>query len=641
MQNTLTPLKAILNPPSRLEGFPGEIVTLHISLINQGDRGAVIDVFIEPVAPTPVRWCPPERKRVALDPQQGCEVSLPFDLPLDALPGSYPYTVVVDAPEHYPEDTPIQYSGHLEILVKDQPVVTLDQPDFWIRPTSSPEQPLQIQPGESQKLSIKVHNRTRRVDRFRISCPDLDEDWFTVQYPCTDLREIGVLSDVDSLELNPDIQSEITVEFHYPMDMPAGLYAPTLQLLSENTPEQVRLDLVYVEVKPKLHLEVKLETLLGKASHRPGQYRLKLTNHGNLMRELAISAHSQSESDWCDYVCDPSTVMLLIDETAEIGIKVYPKRRWWRRPLFGRGLELPFQVEVQDLQALPIPEKMPTGQLIWKARPWWQFLVLLLAGVGSLTGVGFLIWWVFFKPSPPPIVAELKTDSSRYIEGDRVHLNWNIQNAEEVDQLMVTLIKDQTASKPQVYNFRNGLPTELDRLCQMDAGRWPAFGNRKLSCTNVDTGARLSGKYTFQLQIKPKSKEQHVQKQLNVEIRPKPLPSVVNFAAKQLQLEKGKHLTLGWSLKNFSQLDQLQVMGQLTGEMPKLLKSYDFKQDIPPELEKQCKLSVSETLTCSNVDLAPPTKPGDYAIHLQPVSESSQKQAALSKPVQVQVSISA
>ncbi|MGB7413517.1 MAG: hypothetical protein WA902_04845, partial [Thermosynechococcaceae cyanobacterium] len=110
-----TPLKVMLNPPSGLEGLPGETVTLHVSLINQGTQGAVIDVSLDHMAQA---WCPSPKQRVALDPQQGCEVSLPFELPVDALPGSYPYTVVVDAPNHYPEETPLHYPSQLEVLVK-------------------------------------------------------------------------------------------------------------------------------------------------------------------------------------------------------------------------------------------------------------------------------------------------------------------------------------------------------------------------------------------------------------------------------------------------------------------------------------------------------------------------------------------
>lgn len=631
MINVSTPLKAILNPPSRLEGFPGEIVTLHVSLINQGERGAVIEVFIAPIAPTPEQWCPSAKQRVALDPQQGCEVSLQFDLPVDALPGSYPYTVVVDAPEHYPEDTPIQYPGQLEISTKDRSVVRLEAPSFSLSPATSPEQPLLIQPGQPQQLVVKVNNRTRRVDRFRLNCLDLNEDWYTVQYPRTDLRAIGILSDANSLELNPGAQGDIIVKFHYPLDIPAGLYSPTLQLLSNNTPEQVLLDLVYVEVKPKLQLGVELETILGKVSHRPGQYRLKLTNQGNSIRELAVEAHSRDEREWCNYVCDPSSVRLLINETAEISLKVYPQRKWWRRPLFGQGLQLPFQVELRDLQALPTPEKLPTGLLVWKARPWWQFLLLLLAGLGTLSGIGFLIWLAFFKPPPPPIVVEFNSDSSRYIEGDRVRLSWSIENADEVAQIVVTSTKDRTANKPQAYDLRQKLPTELGRFCQRS--------DRILTCTNIDTGARLPGNYTFQIQVKPKSTKQSIQQQLNVEVQPKPLPQVASFVSKQSQLEKEKPLTLSWQLKNFSQLDQLQVMGQLKGGIPTPLKTYNFKQQIPPELMKQCQPPVNETLTCSNVNLELPAKPGEYAISLQPVSTSSQKSSP-SKPIQVQVKAS-
>ncbi|MEH2364204.1 COG1470 family protein [Nostoc sp.] len=636
MLNLITPLKVILNPPTRLEGFPGESVTLHISLINQGEQGAAIDVFIDPIAQTLLSWCPSARKRVALDSQQACEVSLVFEIPLDALPGSYPYTVVVDAPEHYPEETPIHYPGSLEVLVKEHAVIRSQNLTFSISPATSPVQPLLVQPNQHQRLSVIVNNHSSRVDRFRLHCLDLDKTWFTIQYPSNELSELGVVSSTDGLELNPGGQGEIIIELHYPIDMPAGHYSPTLQLISDNAPEQVFLDLVYLEVKPKLHLSVELETILGKVSHSPGQYRLILTNHGNSIRELAVSATSRDETQLCDYVCSPSSVNLLIGETATISLTVYPKQKW-RRPFFGYGLELPFQVNLQDLQALPTPENLPMGLLVWKARPWWQFLLWLLAGVGALSGLGFLIWFVFFKPVAPPILTEFKPDSTSYNEGGRVRLSWTISNSDRLDQLVVSSTKDQTANSPQVYDFRQGLPTELNRYCQIRDGETPAVGDRNLTCTNVDTGARLAGEYTFQLQIKAKSVQKPIEQKLNVVIQPKPLPQVMSIAARQSQLEKGKPLTLSWNIKNFSQLGQLQVIGQLKDGKPTLFKTYDFQKQIPPELTKQCQPPVNETLSCSNVDIGLPAKPGDYAISLQPVSNGSQKQSLPSKAIQVQL----
>ena len=547
MLNTTTPLKVILNPPTRLEGFSGESVTLHISLINQGDQGAIIDVFIDPVAQDILPWCPSSRKRVALDPQQACEVSLLFKIPSEALPGSYPYTVVVDAPEHYPEETPIHYPGSLEVLVKEQIAVRSQKPTFSLCPATSPTQPLLIEPSQHQSLLVVVNNHSSRVDRFRLCCFDLDKTWFTIRYPHNELNDLGLVSSTDGLELNPGSEGKIIIDFHYPVDIPAGRYSPTLQLISDNSPEQVFLDLVYLEVKPKLHLSVELETIQGKVSHNPGQYRLRLTNYGNSIRELAVSASSQNETELCDYVCIPSSINLLIGETATINLTVYPKQKW-QRPFFGYGSELPFQINLQDLQELPTPEKLPMGLLIWKARPWWQLLLWLLAGVGVLSGLGLLIWFAFFKPAPPPILAKFKPDSASYIEGGRIRLNWTIANSDRLEQLVIFSKKDGTATSPQVYDFRQGLPTELDRYCQIR--------DRDLTCANVDTGARLAGKYTFQLQLKAKSVQQPIKKQLDVAIQPKPLTQVVSFGSSQSQLEKGEPATLSWNIKNFSQLDR-------------------------------------------------------------------------------------
>jgi hypothetical protein len=628
MLNLLTPLKVILNPPSLLESYPGENVTLHVSLINQGEQGAVIDVFIDRMAQPLLQWCSSPRQRVALDPRQGCEVSFQFNIPWEALPGSYSYTVVVDAPEHYPEETPIYGQGQLEVLVKESSIERLDRPNFSLTPLTSPDKPLQIEADQIQKLTVKVDNRSNRVDRFRLACLDLDEKWFTVKYPCTELSERGVVANAESLELNPRTQGDISIEFHYPMDMPAGQYSPTLQLLSDNLRKQVFLDLVYLEVKPKLNLSIELETILGKVSHSPGQYRLTLANHGNSIRELAVSASSRDETDTCKYVCNPSSVNLLIGETSAISLKVYPTQKW-RRPFFGHGLNLPFKINLQDLQALPTPEKLPMGVLVWKARPWWQFLLWLLAGVGALSGLGFLIWFIFFKPSPPPVLTEFKPDSASYIEGGRVRLNWTITNPDRLNQLIIVSTKEQTVNKPQVYDFSKGLPTELSRFCQIR--------DRSLTCANVDTGARLAGKYNFQLQLKAKSAEQSTQQESKVAIQPKPLPKVVSVGSRQSQLEKGKPLTLGWSIENFSQLDQLQVMGQLKGGKPTLLKTYNFQKRTPSELTKQCSISANESLICSNVDIGLPTKAGDYGISLQTVARGSRKQSPLSKPIQVQV----
>jgi hypothetical protein len=630
MFNLLTPLKVLLNPPAQMQGLPGACVLLHVSLINQGPRGAVIDIFLDPSAQPLEQWCTSPRQQIALDPQQACEVSLAFEIPLGALPGIYPCTVVVDAPDHYPEETPLHYPCKLEVLAAEQPVERLETPTFSLSPVTSPNKPFLIEANKTHKLSITVHNHSTRVDRFRLACPDLDERWYTVQYLSTDLAEMGLVARADGLELNPGTQGEILMELHYPIDMPAGLYSPTIQLLSDNTLEQVYLDLVYLEVKPEYCLEADLETILGKARSGPGRYRLKLKNDSNLIRELAIGARGRDEVEWCRYDCKPDSVKMLIGETAEVSLSVHPLQKW-RRPFIGFGRELPFQVDITDLQALPVPDPVPTGLFIWKARPWWHFILMLLAGLGVLSGIGLLIWFFFFKPSPPPALIDYNPDSSTYTEGDRIRLNWTIANADQLTQLMLTTSRNQTASTPQVYDLRKGIPSELSQYCQLR--------DRRLSCTNINTGARLAGKYNFQLKLTAKSAEQTIQKDLNVEIKPKPLPQVVKLGSRQSQLNKGQSLSLGWSVQNFSQLEQLVIVAQRKGQGGQTiqLKTYTFDKQLPATLAKYCQPPISETLTCSNVDIKPPRQPGDYEINLQTVSQNGQTQTPQTKPIQLKV----
>ncbi len=404
-----TPLRVILNPSDRLEGFPGETVKIHVTVVNQGNQGAWIDVFIDQISQTLCQWCPASRDRVALDPQQSCEVTFEFTIPVEALPGTYDYTLVVDALEHYPENTPLHYRRQLCILPQVRTVERLQEPAFSLQPPSSPDLPPVVQSSQILQLHALVRNRSNRIDRFRLTCPDLDEHWFTVKYPRNELNGLGLLSDIDGLELNPGTEGEIIIKLQVPDSTPAGNYSPTVHLISANTPEQSLLDLVYLQVPAVYQLGVELETILDKVSHRPGQYQIKLTNQGNLLRELAVSARTRAEKELCDYICEPSTVKLLMGKTAKVDLTVRPKY-WWRKPLLGSGLDIPFQIELQDLQELQLPEKLPQGNLLWKARPWWLFLLAILCSTGILASAGFLVW-VLVKPPSPPELAKFKEDS--------------------------------------------------------------------------------------------------------------------------------------------------------------------------------------------------------------------------------------
>ncbi|MDV2997183.1 MAG: hypothetical protein N4J56_006888 [Chroococcidiopsis sp. SAG 2025] len=624
---TQTPLKVILNPVDAQAGFPGETLELHVIVINQGNRGAAIDIFLDRVSQTLSQWCPNTQTRLALDPQQSGEVTFQFQIPFEALPGTYDYTLVVDSPEHYAEDTPIQYPRQLQVLVKERTVTRFHDPTFTLTPTTNPDRPLQVQPGRSLQLLVTVKNRSDRVDRYYLNCFDADEDWFTIKYAPPEFQGSGLVVAADGLELNPDQQGQIIFDLHLPEDTPAGHYSPTLQLKSTNDADLVLLDLVYLEVPAVYSLGVELETILGRVSHKSGQYQLQLTNQGNLLRELKISAKSQDEDEFCRYICKPSPVQLPIGMRANINITVTPIR-WWQRPLFGSGLQLPFQIELQDLQGLPVPEKLPQGILLWKSRPWWQFLLILLGCLSLVSGLGFAIWLLFFQPVSPPELTEFSTDSPTYTEGGRVRLNWKILNADRLAQLTLVITKDGVANPAQRFNLDGQLPQNLSQFCQ--------FENRILDCRNFTTEARVAGNYNFTLQLLPQNSNTTIDKQMDVEIKSKPLPQVVSFSSKKAQYQQGERVLLSWRVRNFSQMTQLLAIGKSDNGVEIAPTSFNFNTKIPQNLRQNCPPLLNDELICNDVPVKLPATPGGYTLQLQPKSNNRQ-QPQLSETIKVQI----
>lgn len=56
MQTPFNPLTVILDPPGRQAGVPGDTLELHAIVSNQGNQGAVIDVFFDEVSRTLYQW---------------------------------------------------------------------------------------------------------------------------------------------------------------------------------------------------------------------------------------------------------------------------------------------------------------------------------------------------------------------------------------------------------------------------------------------------------------------------------------------------------------------------------------------------------------------------------------------------------
>ncbi|MCW5314313.1 hypothetical protein GTQ43_11000 [Nostoc sp. KVJ3] len=630
MQAKFNPLQVIINPPGIQFGMPGDTIELYIVVINQGDQSAVIDLYFvfDEVFQNLTGWSTSPRESLALAPQQNSdEVKFEFQIVANALPGTYDYTLVIDSPQHYPQDTPITFPNQIKVLLQEQTAIRVNDPTFSIRPNTNPNKPLIFKPGEPLQVEVIVDNRSYLVDRFRLSCPDLDEDWFTINYPGTGFEGTGLVSDVTALELNPGTQGQILLKFHPPGDTLAGSYSPTIRLYSENSPDLVLLDLVYIQIPTNYRLDIELHTILGQVSRSLGKYELSLANQGNIVRELILSLKSRDEEELYSFKFDPTEVRLLPNRSAVANLMVKP-RPWWRRPWFGAGLIVNFQLDIKDQQNLPLPNTLPQGSLVWKPRPWWQFLLLILAVLGLLGGIGLIIWRIL---NPDPLRLEnFSANNPRITEQeDEVALKWDIHNYQQL-QMLLLIVKGSQASQPITYDFRNGIPETLGKGSANEIPPCQVQEKQELICNNVKTGVKTKGNYTFELQAFYRNglpifspKTQVASQITQVEIAEKQIAEVLSFQADKPQYIKGQNILLSWAIARPLLLAKVQLAGSAddsTSYGEPIIYKFNQGNLTDPKLKKLC-TQQNQQLRCTNIPLTA-YKAGKFGFEIKAFSNN-------------------
>ncbi|MEM8638266.1 MAG: hypothetical protein AAGG51_05615 [Cyanobacteria bacterium P01_G01_bin.54] len=488
------PFGIILNPSGVLTVMAGQNNTLSVSLINQGPVEPLVNVFVDETS-QPVRgWCRRPEQRLGLSLGQSNELLFDFEIPLDTVPGLYDYTLIIDAPDHYPDETPILFEAQqLQVLPYVQETRTASDPTFSLQPATTAIAPFPLQQGQPFEVNMLVQNRADRVDRFRLTCPDLESDWYKVIYP-ENYSTGGVVTQEKSLELNPGDQGTIRLVITPPIGVRAKVYTPTVYLKSVNDPELVLLDVIYFQIAPVYLLTAELVPILSKIGQQDGQYMLFLRNSGNTERKLqAQLAEIVDES--CEYLLYPEDADLLPGGSAALTLTIQPKRRW-RRPFYGKTVE--FALELRDLEAHPIPSDRFVGSVLWEGRPWWQFLFVLFSSMGLLGLLVSLIWLLLPRPPRAPEILQFYPQSYNYaVENDDVvRLNWQLNIPKNLANLQVQGLdaEQKVISDPVIYDFSNGLPERLQDYCQFE---------ELLTCINVPTDARKAGDYTFELVANP------------------------------------------------------------------------------------------------------------------------------------------
>ena len=622
MSGTFSPLNVIINPPGVQAGMPGESVELHVVVINQGDRNAIIDIYLDEAFKLFTQLAIAPCERVALAPQQSIEVSFQVPIPIDTLPGTYDYALIVDAPQHYPADTPIQFAQQIKVLLKEQTSVRGYDPTFSLQPSSNPGQPLTFQSGNPLQIALTLNNRSSRVDSFRVTCQDVEPEWFTIRYPAIGVANAGLVSGGTRLELNPAAVGQIWLEFHPPLDVLAGSYAFTLRLHSENSPELVMLDLVYIQIPPVYRLGLKLNSILDRVRRSDGRYELELTNLGNTVRKLAFDAKTQAEEELCTYTFSPDRVKLPPSKQTLVNLTVHP-RPWWKQPLFGGGNFINFQVDLEDSDRSPLTEVLPPQTLVWQARPWWQFLLLLLFLLGLIGGIGFIGWMLL---NPKPLTLEKFAPEGRKIsEGDRVLLNWEIHNFQRSVNLKL-ITKGPVPSERELKIAELVGDRDNRALCSQQ--------DRVISCQNFKTEAKEPGKYTFELKVLDRdSKVVATQTTEEVEIVAKPEPEVKDFKSDKSTYNSGEKVLLDFAVQYLEKLTASEIVtkakdGKIENRNP--IYSDGLTKNTYCKVEAQKMQLVCRSLP---IDLA---QAGTYQIEVTTVSKSK-KQTLTPPPVTIEL----
>lgn len=673
------PIGIMLSSSGQEQVVPGESLELSITVSNKGDQSAVIALFLDELPVAIQGWCPITQTYLALDPGEGEEVVFRVEVPDTALSGAYRYWLVVDAPNHYPDRPPQRYEQSLQVLPPPQAKTRKNAPTFVVEPTTTHLHPLSVLPGNPLQFTVHVYNRSDQVDRFRLYCTDLPEEWVKIHYP-QGFQTPGLAIAESQLDLNPDMEGVISLALTPPPDALSQTMLVTLQLKSDNNPALKLLDVLYIHIEPFYQITTRFRTLAGRIQQQPGLYSVQVSNQGNTKRTLDLQIVGLEGSELCHYTLQPDSLTLAPQQTLTSEVIVEPKHPW-KRPLLGGGRLINFEVVATDPDQKPLADSPMPGVLVWEARPWWQILPLIWLLIFSFVGLLWLAWWILIRTPAPAKVLYFAPENTAYeaSRGDRVRVGFSISNPSRIQQLELIgqSAEGDVLSGPLQFDFSQGLPQQLEPFCV----EYP----QSLTCRNVLTDARQAGEYQFTLNVIPKPGRNAIPTQVQavpISIAPIPLPEVLKVASSAAQyLEappqsppqspppssqaegaEGAEETapaqadqthvarVNWRISHPEQLKAIQVVGRNAEQAiasPPLTFTFQTdipseqaippEQRIPPELKPFCVIDAQD-LVCRGV----PTglqHAGTYTIDVVVIPEGAAPESPIigtSTPVKIQ-----
>lgn len=625
-----SPLEVIINPPEMMQLTPGSTQTLSVVVTNRTRTGAIVETSLD-LPPVLRPWCKVARESFNLGGGSSQEILFEWQIPDQAPPNPpespyYEYVLMVDAPTHNFLTAPLLFTQRLQILMSQRKGDRSRDPTFTISPATRSTKPAQIQPGIPLLLQVEVHNRSRRVDDYRVTCPDFDEDWYMIRYPEA-FETLGTVTGGSGLRLNPNTTGLIQVEVRPPAEAFAGNYSPTIRVHSAVDPELLLQDIVYLAIPPHYDLKAELTVILDRVKLKAGQYELTLANQGNTTRRLKLSAQTADEEEQCEYRLQATQLMLPPGRSKQVGLEVQPQDLD-KQPV-GLGRQLTFWVKIEDVDGYELPKNVPIkGSLFWEAKPVWKRLLrIILMVIGGVILVALLIWLILFRLRPVPAQVEgFRATEQRYIYPGPIMVEWAIRNPQQVTSLQ---IQGRAEGLPPItirYDefTEDGIPTQLESRC--------GIRSNLLECRNVPTEARETGEYQFELSITSEVGNTPPEPQtFQARIEPPPAPRLQNLMVPELRLGVGEPVRLEWQILNLDQIASLQIRDQATGTVVRQYSQEQLRQF-------RCRQDVARLELYSCQGLVPDLEVGEYTLQLElvvPENSRVEGSSATIGPVQI------
>ncbi|MEL7355579.1 MAG: hypothetical protein AAFN40_03335 [Cyanobacteria bacterium J06560_6] len=606
---------------------PGKAFTLGVTITNTDNHQALdVEVSIDHL-PEDLIWTD-QPTRLALFPQQSEEVIFQIRAPEVALPRLVTYTLRVTDPNATP-DSPQRILDTqqltLRILPLDRTESSTEDPSFYIEPATSSDSPQKIQPLAGIPMQVWVNNRSDLVDRFRLQCEGLPKGWeVSITYPQDGLG-LGLMAAATELSLNPGDRGQISLMIKPPADALAGVYSPTLQLISENKPALKLLHLTYLEVPSTYLLQPSLHSLRGQFRQGSALFELQLLNSGNSPREIDIAVEALEESERYDYVLEKTTVRVLPQSTQRVGLEILPRQQR-QRPWYGGGHFSNVRFKLKDRDNHPLSVETLQGNFTWLARPWWQLLLCVLLVLGLVGGTAGLVWWFLLRSPTISTDLILEPSSNRYsaIDDDAAKVDITVPSPELIKTMRLTgfSAEGEMLTEPIEYDFEavanrsarsalsnETLPHGLKNLCSIQPRK------DVLDCAQVHTGATKPGTYTFNLEVVYKHRGKFSmlsESSSNVVIESIPLPvvkanqtSFTEAVAENSEASAVSGIPLSIDLWNPQEFKSISLVGKSNAgdiftEVPYDIWDPNNGNVLSEELqEKGCGLSAdSKQLTC-------------------------------------------